>query len=377
MAAVTVMLVGVVVLGGSVWALREGRGGYPAGNLAQATVDFGAWGGGAPIPHDQRVALLDRVADRAGALRGVEAVAYAEALPDERGGRSGAFARSEGAESGYLDRRISPGLLGVLGMPPVAGRGLLPSDRPPSEPVAVVDQSFADHFVGTSPVEQLVAMTGGSFRVVGVVDSLLTFPLRPTRPTIYTPFARTPLFLPYPKAEVVARFRRAPTPGDLVALGRAVRETDPSLRVLRVETVRERRSRMLGTSVPGSFVLVVFALGGLLLTLVGAIGLTTEDVARDAPGLAIRAALGAEPGDLQWEVSRRMAKAAGLGVAVGLAGGFVFTRIVVNRIPWVESPDPVVFLAPAAALGLLLIVAGALAARRVLRVEPWQLLAAD
>lgn len=373
-AASVVVLAGVVVLGGSVLALREGRGGYSAEGLTVATVDFSGWGDGAVAP-EARAALLDRSVARLTALPSVRAAAYAETMPDEQSGRGGSYV-DDGRPVDFTERRVGPGFLGVLGVQPVAGRELVASDGPSAGRVAVLDRSFARR-LGDAPLGRSVRVMGSAYQVVGVVPDVLTFPMTARSPTIYTPYASPAgLSFPFPRAQIVVRTAGEPSAEVLAAVRRTVREVDPRLRVLRVESVWRQRSRELGSPVLGSFVLVIFGAAGVLLSILGGMGHVSEHLTREAPSIAVRQALGAEPGALQWEVVKRTSLAVTAGIAAGLGGGFLLTRVLMNRIPWVGTPDTVLFFGPAALLGLALWAAAAAVAWRELRSSPWGVLKA-
>ena len=373
-AASVVVLAGVVVLGGSVLALGEGRGGYSAEGLTVATVDFSGWGDGAVAP-ETRAALLDRSVARLTALPSVRAAAYAETMPDEQSGRGGSYV-DDGRTVDFTERRVGPGFMRVLGVQPVAGRELVASDGPSAGQVAVLDRSFARR-LGDAPLGRTVRVMGGAYRVVGVVPDVLTFPMTARSPTIYTPYASPAgLFFPFPRAQIVVRTAGEPSAQVLAAVRRTIREVDPRLRVLRVESVWRKRSRELGSPVLGSFVLAIFGAAGVLLSILGGMGHVSEHLTREAPSIAVRQALGAEPGALQWEVVKRTALAVTAGIAAGLGGGFLLTRVLMNRIPWVGTPETVLFLGPAALLGLALWAAAAAVAWRELRSSPWGVLKA-
>ncbi len=373
-AASVVVLTGVVALGGSVLALREGRGGYSAEGLTVVTVDFSGWGDGAVAP-ETRAALLDRSVARLTALPAVRAAAYGETMPDEQSGRGGSY-DDDGRTVDFTERRVGPGFLGVLGVGPVAGRELLASDGPSAGQVAVLDRSFARR-LGDAPLGRTVRVMGGAYQVVGVVPDVLTFPLTARSPTIYRPYASPAgLSLPFPRAQIVVRTAGEPTAEVLAAVRRTVREVDPRLRVLRAESVWRQRSRELGSPVLGSFVLVIFGAAGVLLSILGGMGHVSEHLTREAPSIAVRQALGAEPGALQWEVVKRTALAVAAGIAAGLGGGFLLMRVLMHRIPWVGTPETVLFLGPAALLGLALWAAAAAVAWRELRSSPWGVLKA-
>ena len=374
-ATATVILTATAVLGGSAWRLFAGRGGYADAGLAQVTVDFGGGAAGASLPHSEKVALLDRLVERARAIPEVESAAYADALPDEMGGRVMFTGAGPGSprdpDSGRATRSVSPGLLGVLGIPILSGRGITVEDTPASERVAVLDRSYARAAGLPDPVGETLRMGFAEPRVVGMVPDLRVFPDRSTFPTAYAPFAIPPPHIGNPKVELVARFRDGPTPAQVAALGRLPPEVDPSMRVTAATSVRERRIRLLGAPLLAGVALGIFAIAGLVLAVVGGIGHIADFVVREARPTAVRTALGADPDLLVWGAFRSTALAAVAGVGFGTLFGWMLSRAVAARVPWIETGDPLFYLGPAALLLFLMLAASAIAGLRTLRGDPW------
>ena len=385
-AAATVILVATAVLAGSARALLDGRGGYSDDDLAVLTVDFGGRGADlAPASGDRR-RILDELVERLEALPAVESAGYGDALPDDSSGMATSPPAAPGQDAiSVAARKVSSGMLGALRIPILRGRGLLDSDRRSGEAVGVVDRAFASR-AAEDPVGQLVQIGFEQVRVVGVAADVLTFPARDRWSTIYRPYVEesaaegTPgIFqalagLQANKTEVVARFRDGLSPERLSVLADLPATVDPSLRVLKSESVRSRRTGMLGSSALTSVVLVVFAGAGLLLTVVGVVGHISDTTAREAQPNAIRLALGAEPAVVVWQVARRTGIAAGAGIGLGLLLGWLLARGIGSRIPWVETGDLFLYLGPAALTALLMAAAGFHAGLRAARANPWALL---
>ena len=386
-AAATVILVATAVLAGSAWALLAGRGGYSDADLGVLTLDFGGRGADlAPGSGDQR-RILDELVERIESLPAVESAGYGESLPDDPSGTSLHVAGPSAEDAAPIAiRKVSTGMLGALRIPILRGRGLLDSDRHSGEAIAVVDRGFASR-AAEDPVGQLVQVGPDRVRVVGVAAEVLPFPVRARRSVIYRPYvdesvtggasALLGVFLAgmtASKTEVVARFRDGLSPERLSTLAEIPKAVDPSLRVLDSESVRSRRTGLLGSSALTSVVLVVFAAAGLLLTVVGVIGHISDTTAREAQPNAVRLALGAEPVVVVWQVARRTGIAAGAGIGLGLLLGWLLARGIGSRIPWVETGDLFLYLGPAALAALLMAAAGLHAGLRASRANPWALL---
>ncbi len=366
-AVATVTLIITVALGGAAWRLLEGSGSYPGRRLAQLTVRFD----GAALAVPEQTRLLDRLVRRIESLPEVEAAGWADEMPDAMGGRSISYdPRAEKSASQIRSRSIGPGFLNVLGIPVVAGRGTLPTDDPPAEPVVLVDRTLAADL----EIGDLARLGSISPQVVGVVPDIGAFPSTRPVPTVYQPFATASAafaFLPRTRAVVAVRFRDRVDAAALSQLAALPAETDPLLSALRVESVLERRRRSLGAPLLGAMVIGVFAACGILLALAGAIGQVADLARRSVRPVAIRQALGAPPDLVVWELTRRALFATVLGVLTGGFGGWIVTRWIAERVVWAPEAGPAAYFGPMALLTLLVGVASLVAGYRASRAEPW------
>lgn len=376
--ASTALLIVALAFSLRAFDLLRGLGSFPAEGLTQLSVDFA---GEARSPrHEERTAALEQAAARLGAMPGVLGVSYADALPDAMGRVE--FASGRGFRPGapvFSKIRIGPGLLEVLGVEVLAGRSLLRTDAPPAEPVAVVSRAFARREAGDSPqgmpdpaLNRTVGDRGAEARVVGVAAEVLRFPAQPAPPAAYVPFAAPPPdAVPVPRAEIVARLDRRVRPEDTAALAREAALAAPDLRVLRAESVRNRRARLLGGNLLAGALVAFYAAVAALLAIVSTVGLVLETAARRERQLAIHHAVGAPPDAIVIETARRSSLAAGLGVALGVLGGWLLLRVVAGRLAWVETGEWTLYAGPAALLGLTLLLAAAATGLRALRRNPW------
>jgi len=86
--------------------------------------------------------------------------------------------------------------------------------------------------------------------------------------------------------------------------------------------------------------------------------------------LGIRAALGASRRDLLWSVLRQALVVVSAGIAAGLAGALVASRLLSSLLFEVSATDPAVFVAIALLLLAVSTLAGFLPARRATRADP-------
>jgi len=118
----------------------------------------------------------------------------------------------------------------------------------------------------------------------------------------------------------------------------------------------------------------VFAALGLTLAIIGVYGVMANSVAQHTHDIGVRLAIGATPGHIAGMILKRGSQLLLAGIALGLVGGFLTTRLLARQI-WKVSPfDPLSF----SAVSLILLVAGLLAcvwpARRAAKIEPMEAL---
>jgi ABC-type antimicrobial peptide transport system permease subunit len=113
-----------------------------------------------------------------------------------------------------------------------------------------------------------------------------------------------------------------------------------------------------------------FGLLALLLSRLGLYGIMAYAVARRTREIGIRMALGAQPGDVLWQVMRETLALVSIGVVTGLPAALAATRLIPIPLFELTASDP---LTIAMAMALLIVVAGLagyLPARRAARVDP-------
>jgi ABC-type antimicrobial peptide transport system permease subunit len=109
---------------------------------------------------------------------------------------------------------------------------------------------------------------------------------------------------------------------------------------------------------------------GLLLSLVGIFGVTSFAVARRVSEIGVRLAFGARPAQVVGAVVKDAALPILIGIAVGLAGAFFLTKVIVSFLFQVAPRDPVAFMAAALVLAVSGILAAWVPARRATKVDP-------
>jgi len=125
--------------------------------------------------------------------------------------------------------------------------------------------------------------------------------------------------------------------------------------------------------------LMLLTLAGLaiLLAMVGLYGIVATATAARSREMAIRAAMGAQPGSLLRLVLGQALIASAIGVAIGVGGSLAVTQGLGSLLYEVPAKDPVILIATSGLLLLVSAVAGYLPARRAMVENPAQVLRTD
>jgi putative ABC transport system permease protein len=375
-AIASMLLVGGGLLGRSFYNQWRVDRGYDATNVLTARVLLPPT---VATPAD-RTRVFGQIADRLRAEPGVTAVAVADSVP--LGGRERRFA-STTAEEGRppvtvsaLLRTVTPAYFQSLGLRLHAGRVFTDADTMTSEPVVVVNKTFADKYLGATPVgETLTAgvdsgrQTVTAWKVVGVLeDAMRAAPTDPVQPEIFVATGQMT------RGADAASFVIARTTGDpdrlVPVLRRLVREADPRAAVEQPMTMDDRLMMSLARPRLYAVLLGGFAAFAAIVALVGLFGGLLYGVTQRTREISLRAALGATPADIVWRVVREGAAVTLVGVVVGMAASALTARVLGQYLYGITTRDPLTFGVVAVVLLAVGLVASALPARRAAAIDP-------
>jgi predicted permease len=275
---------------------------------------------------------------------------------------------AEPASSGII--YAGSGFVRTLGLTLLSGRDFDEADRAQAGAVAIVNESFATRFFGTSDaVGRTFALFGPGnqpMQVAAVVkDARDRGVKRSTQPVMYLPFPdrelRTVTFTVRAEQSIASVWD---------SVRRTVEGIDPEVGIARMRTVDAqfddllRRERLL--AVLGS----VFGGLALLLLAVGLYGMLNAMVVRRTAEIGVRMALGARRSQIAWMIARETFVVIGVGAAVGLAGHAATARLISSQLFGVQPSDPAAAAGAVAALIVIAAIAVWLPARRAVRVQP-------
>jgi predicted permease len=320
----------------------------------------------------QQNAFLDDMLRRARSIPGVRAAGVSDVLPfaGDRSWQVGAkghvYPKGQYPPEPYI-RMVSDGYFAAAGIRLEAGREFTEQDRASSEPVVIVNRTFARTlWPAQDPIGQVVTQDGGR-RVVGVVADVRHEALEKTGGAeMYIPLRQTG---DYSDIELVAR---TTLPRGVFASGirTALRPLDPNLPIREVRSLRDLVDKSVS---PRRFLVMLlggFAAFALVLASLGIYAVISYSVNQRVQEIGIRMALGASPAELQRRILLRTFGLAALGLALGVAASRALSNTLGSLLFGVTSGDPVTYVGVGALLIVVAAVAGYIPAWRASRIDP-------
>jgi macrolide transport system ATP-binding/permease protein len=324
--------------------------------------------------------FYDQIAERVATLPGVRGAAIAQGPP-----LAGGFARSvfpEGADTTTKDRilvqvnTVGIGYFQTIGIPIVRGRDFARNDLAESQKVVVINQTMAQQFwKGQEPIGKRFKFFGDSdfTTVIGVArDSKYNGVAEDPQPFIYQPLSQNYT----PAATLHVR-----TAGDASSLAspvrREVQQLDPTLSLFNVRTLEEQVGQSLQPQKMNVVLLTIFGVLALALASIGLYGVASYSVSQRTREIGVRMALGARPSSVLSLVLGHGMILVLAGLAIGLLVAYVVSGFTKALFTSVSPHDPVTFVATAAGLGVIALLATYIPARRATRIDPLIALRAD
>ena len=275
---------------------------------------------------------------------------------------------------------VTPHYFHVMGIPILAGRDLTDADASGNPPVALVTASTARRYwPNQDAVGKHIRLLGDNqwHTVVGVTQDLRAYDLQHNAPDYIDGTA----FVPYSTnatledgrvpAEMTIAVR---TTLDQSQAGTMLQQIVTGLNqdapVSEVRTMRAIVSEAASTPASTTSLFVAFAGLALVLGIIGIYGVLAFLISKRTREIAIRVALGAQRRDVLRLIMKEGAKFSFAGIALGLAGAFAVTRLLASELYGVSSVDPLTYLAAAALMLVVALLACYIPTRRAMRVDP-------
>jgi len=264
-------------------------------------------------------------------------------------------------------RPITPGYLDTAGIPLLAGRKFTAGDTRNTGPVAIANAAFVKTWLDGRPAVGARVATNFSkspLSIVGVAGDV-TPAGEPDRPALYVVVDQFPIG----GGHLLVRARDDPR-AILPALAATLRNAAPALAMDRIRRLADDLEAGRAVTRFSTQLAATFAGLALLLSMIGVYGLAAGEVSARWREIAVRLALGASNRDAFWTVIRPCAAILAAGASMGVLAALSVGPALKSQLHGIGPVDaPTLIFAPAL-LGIVGMVAAALAAARVLRADP-------
>jgi predicted permease len=331
---------------------------------------------------DHRIAFFRELRDRLKALPGVLAVGFNTSGAPMRNWTVPVKVVGSASEDSrpVVLHQIDSDYTKVFGINLVQGRIFDESEVTSKRHLAVVNQSFVrlrldgrdalGRILHIPILKEALHVEDDSFEIVGVVKDTASFEIsRQAEPEVYFPFTVLGL------ADWCVTLTQTDPSTVLRSVLGQVYALDKDQPVTQVRTVQTFLDEDVYAGPRFNLALFsAFGLLGLALAVIGIYGVMSHTVAQQTHEIGVRMAIGASPVDVASMVLSRGARLLLTGLAVGIAGSALATRLIA-RVIWNVAPfDPWSL----AAVSFILLVAGLAAcawpARRASRIHPLEAL---
>lgn len=316
-------------------------------------------------------------------LPGVESVAITTTAPT-----AGAFMNSPILTAGRTEPAnietqrafvtlVSTDYFRVVGNPLKQGRLFTDDDNESSPRVAIINETMARRFfAGENPIGQRIALKGEpdkQMEIVGVTADVKQFGVAEE--------TKAGFYQPYRQKEVAFMDLIVRTTADSATLIPAIRNRilsqDKFTAITRVRTLNELVSDSVAQPRFYTLLLAIFAGIALTLAAMGIYGLMAYSVSQRTHEIGIRMALGTETARILRLIIGQGLTLILAGLAIGLAGAFMLTRLMTGLLFGVSATDPWIFAIISLTLIAMALAACLFPARKATQIDPMMALRQD
>jgi putative ABC transport system permease protein len=267
-------------------------------------------------------------------------------------------------------RSVTPGYFSTLGIRIQRGRIFNERDTTGTLSVALINEAMARRFFpGEDPLGKPLKFSDDDktpSQIVGVVADTRDSGLNaPPRLQAYFPILQNPS----ERVHILVRSSLNPAVA-IAGLQRAVWSVDKNLPLSKTRTMGEVISESVAEPRFRTWLLSIFAIAGLTLTLIGIYGVISYSVRQRTREMGIRIALGAQSGSLLGLVLRQAVVLALTGAAAGVIGSLLLMRLLASQLFEIKPGDPVTLIGAALLMMIVALAASWIPARRATRVDP-------
>lgn len=333
-------------------------------------------------------AVLNRMRESVAALAAVTSVTVADGIPLDLVGNFTSVSRADrsddtGGRVTVEFTLVDDGYFQTIGTPILRGRGIERTDEASSEPVVVITQALAERLwpgekaLGRhlrfsarfqrifTPRESVAADSARAYTVVGVVGHVASSRATEDRPQVFVSLRQNYR----PQVMLVVKTTAGPA-AVARSIQSAILAADPTLPFPLIVSSESLVARSTEAQRRTAEVAAGLGLLALLLSAIGVYGVVAFAVARRTREIGLRMAIGATRAQVLGAVLRDAVRLAAPGLAVGALLAVGTAAAARSMLLGVSPLDPISLGTAASALLLVVTLASLVPARRASGIDP-------
>ena len=279
-------------------------------------------------------------------------------------------------------RAIFPNYFHTMGIPLLGGRDVLGTDNVKAPNVVVINEFMARRYwPGEDPIGKRITFdeqakdNSSWLTVIGVVKNTVRSDwISPPEEEVFVPYLQFRNYVENPSAPFAYMTLVVRTNKDAASLAPAVQAAihaiDQTVPISEVQTMERVVATATGDSRFYLTLLAGFSCLALVLAAVGIYAVTSYFVSRRTHEIGIRMALGAKRENVLRLVISSALIVATTGIAIGLGGALLLTRLMSGLLYGIRPGDPTTFVATVIVLAVLAFAGSYIPARRAAKVDP-------
>jgi putative ABC transport system permease protein len=327
---------------------------------------------------DQKTEILylQKILENVNSLPGVQAAGWVYTLPLTGSSTNGGI-KIEGrpGDSPNVDKQYVQGnYFQAMRTPLLKGRFFDPRDNIDSPKAVIVNQTLAQKvFPNQDPIGKRIDVGWGDpgfSEIIGVVADAKQEALSAEhRPSTFMLYTQNAAIMQYLDTNLVVRTSQDPLSA-VAAIRSRIQQLDPNQPVSDVKTMDDVIAESLAPQRAPAWLFGGFSAIALFLAAIGIYGVLSYFVVQRSQEIGVRMALGAQRSNVLRLILGQGARLIGIGVAIGIVGGFWAARALTSLLFGVKPTDLPTFVVVSMLLAGLALVACAVPALRATRVDP-------
>jgi len=367
-----VLLVGASLFTRSLVVARNADLGFDPSNRALMSVNLGLQG----YDEARGRAFYDQVVARLAANPSVVSAAWAFPVPFDTYDRSASLfvdGVTRGNRDGsmtVMSTLVSEGFTEALGLRLESGRDFRVADSAGIPRVMIVSRQLANRlWPGKNPIGQQARINGPQgpeITVVGVVaDARFIVIGERNQMRAYIPLRQR-----YRDWQTLVVHTRSDPVAAISEVKQTIAAIDPTLPVFGAGTMTMSVASGFSTSRTAASIAGTFGLIALIISSIGLYAVVASGVTERTREIGVRVALGSTPWSVMRFVMMGGARLGLIGVVIGLAGAAAMARAMASLLFGLSPADPPSFIGVPLLLGLVVLVATWVPARRAIGLDP-------